>query len=207
MNRLRYARQIKLRACPICGLVCEPPLTNSATPRCPRCQTRLHYRRPGAIQRAWALLIAAMIFYIPANVLPVMYTSFFGQGGDSTIMFGVIDFWRSGSYGIALLIFTASVIIPCMKFLALGLLLIIAQRRSAWAMAERTSLYRFTEFIGYWSMLDVVVVASVSALVHFQALSEAEPRSGILFFGLVVVLTMLSAMSYDPRLIWEDDDK
>lgn len=207
MNRPRYARRIKLRACPLCGLVCETAQADNTTPRCPRCHTRLYYRRPGGVQRAWALLIAAMIFYIPANVLPVMYTRFFGQGSDSTIMSGVIDFWRSGSYGIALLIFTASVLIPCIKFLALGLLLITAQRRSAWAMAERTSLYRLTEFIGYWSMLDVVVVAAVSALVRFQALSEAEPRSGILFFGLVVVLTMLSAMSYDPRLIWQGDDK
>lgn len=135
-----------------------------------------------------------------------MHTSLFGKGGESTIMAGVIDFWRAGSYGIALVIFVASVVIPCMKFLSLILLLVASQRRSAWAMPERARLYRLVEGIGYWSMLDVVVVAAVSALVQFQTLSTVEPRSGILFFGLVVILTMLSAMAYDPRLIWQGDD-
>lgn len=200
MNRPLYARQMNVVGCPTCGLVCR------SLPRCPRCSTRLHYRLPNTLARSWALLIAAILFYIPANLLPVMYTSLFGYGSESTIMAGVIDFWRGGSYGIAMLIFVASVVIPCMKFLTLGLLLIASHRQSTWAMRERAKLYRLTEGIGYWSMLDVVVVAVVAALVQFQALSEAEPRSGILFFGLVVILTMLSAMAYDPRLIWEGDN-
>lgn len=136
-----------------------------------------------------------------------MYTSLFGHGSESTILAGVIDFWKAGSYGIALLIFAASVVIPCIKFLALGVLLISARRRSAVARLERAKLYRLTEIIGYWSMLDVFVVAAVSALVKFQTLSDVEPRSGILYFGLVVILTMLSAMNFDPRLIWDGDDK
>lgn len=163
--------------CQTCGLVCH------GLSRCPRCRTRLHYRRPDSLARSSALLLAAIIFYIPANVLPVMYTSLFGNGSDSTIMAGVIDFWHDGSYGIALLIFGASVVIPCMKFLTLGLLLTASRRQSTWAMRERARLYRLTEGIGYWSMLDVVVVAVVSALVQFQTLSEAEPRSGILFLA------------------------
>lgn len=200
MNRPLYARQMNVVGCPTCGLVCR------SLPCCPRCSTRLHYRQPNSLARSWALLLAAILFYIPANLLPVMYTSLFGHGSESTIMAGVIDFWRGGSYGIAVLIFVASAVIPCMKFLTLGLLLIASQRQSTWAMRERAKLYRLTEGIGYWSMLDVVVVAVVAALVQFQALSEAEPRSGILFFGLVVILTMLSAMAYDPRLIWEGDN-
>lgn len=94
-------------------------------------------------------------------------------------------------------------LVPCIKFLVLGTLLITCQRRSQWAMRERSRLYRFIELIGYWSMLDVLVVALVAALVQFRGLSTIEPRLGILFFGLVVVMTMLAAMSFDPRLIWD----
>ncbi len=132
-----------------------------------------------------------------------MFTDLFGHGSENTILSGVIEFWKGGSWDIALLIFIASVIVPCMKFFVLALLLVTAQRRSRWAMRERARLYRFIETIGYWSMLDVLVVALVAALVQFRTLSTIEPRLGILFFGLVVVLTMLASMSFDPRLIWD----
>lgn len=186
--------------CHSCGLVCE---ADHSITHCPRCGTPLHHRRPESLARGWAFLVAGVIFYIPANLLPVMYTSLFGSGSDSTIMRGVVEFWKSGSYGIALVIFTASVAVPCIKFLALGLLLFTAQRRSNWARRERAKLYRLVELIGYWSMLDVLVVAVVTALVRFHGLSNTEPRVGILFFGMVVILTMLSAMSFDPHLIWD----
>ncbi len=132
-----------------------------------------------------------------------MFTGALGQGAESTILEGVIEFWEGGSWGVALVIFIASVAVPSIKFLVLGTLLVSCQRRSDWAMAQRARLYRFVELIGYWSMLDVIVVALVSALVHFGALSSAAPRLGIVFFGFVVVLTMLAAMSFDPRLIWD----
>lgn len=199
------AHQFKMIGCHNCGLVCEDTLDDSSKvrTRCPRCEADFHHRKPNSITRAWALLIASIIFYIPANVMPMMNTSLFGSGMDSTIMEGVVSFWKSGSYGIALVIFIASVAVPCAKFLTLGLLLVTSQRRSRWRMRERARLYRMVEFIGYWSMLDVLVVAIVAALVKFQGLSDIEPRVGILFFGMVVILTMLSAMSFDPRLIWD----
>ena len=199
------AHQLKMIGCHSCGLVCEDTLDAQAQAhaRCPRCESDLHRRKPNGITRAWALLLASIIFYIPANMMPMMNTSLFGSGMDSTIMEGVVSFWKSGSYGIALVIFIASVAVPCAKFLTLGLLLVTCQRRSLWKMRERSRLYRMVEFIGYWSMLDVLVVAIVAALVKFQGLSDIEPRVGILFFGMVVILTMLAAMSFDPRLIWD----
>lgn len=203
------AAQLHLVGCHVCGLVCADEVLRSAHPRCPRCGAALHRRKPHSIERAWALLLAGLICYIPANVLPMMFTSLLGSGMESTILEGVVEFWRSGSYGIALVIFIASVAVPCMKFLILGLLLVTAQRRSHWARPERARLYRFVELIGYWSMLDVLVVAFVSALIKFQGLSDIEPRLGIFFFGLAVIFTMLAAMSFDPRLIWdraEDED-
>lgn len=163
----------------------------------------MHCRRPDSIARAWALLLASVIFYFPANFFPVMYTSLLGRGSENTILQGVVEFWKSGSYGIALVIFIASVAVPCTKFFALGFLLVTTQRRSSRNMRARAQLYRLVELVGYWSMLDVLVVAIVTSLVKFHVLSDSEPRIGILFFGMVVILTMLSAMSFDPRLIWD----
>jgi paraquat-inducible protein A len=150
-------------------------------------------------------MFTALAFYVPANLLPVMNTQMVGNGADSTIMSGVLEFWQHGAWDIALIIFIASIAVPGIKFVALTLLLITVQRGSHWARKERSKMYRFVELIGYWSMLDVIVVALVAALVKFQALADIEPRPGILFFGLVVVFTMLSAMSFDPRLIWQKE--
>jgi len=193
-----YARDLQLMLCHTCGQVCP-----TGVHYCPRCDSVVHARKPESLARTWAFLFASLIFYIPANLLPVMHTDIFGSGSENTIMSGVVEFWKAGAWDIALLIFIASVVVPCLKFFALGLLLVTCQRRSHWAMRERAKLYRFIEVIGYWSMLDVLVVALVAALVQFRALSSIDPRMGILFFGLVVVLTMLAAMSFDPRLIWD----
>jgi paraquat-inducible protein A len=144
-----------------------------------------------------------MVLYIPANVLPVMHSSGLGGGQDSTILSGILGFWRAGAWDIAALIFIASVAVPTTKFLALGLLLLTVQRRSVWEMSRRSRLYRLVEIIGYWSMLDVVVVGLTTALLQFKALISAEPRPGIVFFCAVVVTTMIAAMSFDPRLIWD----
>jgi paraquat-inducible protein A len=205
MNAHRRAPDLGLVRCHTCALACEDTTGMDTHPRCPRCNAALHRRRPASIARAWALLLAGAICYIPANVLPVMYTFVPGGGGDSTIMSGINQFWHHGAYGIALVIFVASVIVPCTKFLVLGLLLATSRRRSQRARRTRARLYRMVEAIGYWSMLDVLVVAIVAALVRFQALGRIEPRAGIVFFGVVVILTMLSAMSFDPRLIWDSD--
>ena len=137
---------------------------------------------------------------------PVPPATMLGSSSENTIMSGVIEFAEGGSWDIAILIFIASVIVPCIKFLVLGLLLVTCQRRSTWAMRERSRLFRFIELIGYWSMLDVFVVALLTALVRFNVLSRVEPLPGVIFFGLTVVLTMLASMTFDPRLIWDGRD-
>jgi len=201
MNRPPLADELDLCLCHGCGLACD---IHECGHRCVRCAAPLHARKRDAIPRAWACLLAALIFYIPANLLPVMHTEMLGQGIDSTIGGGVLEFWESGAWDIALIIFIASIGVPAIKFFAMGTLLVTVQRRSAWARRQRSQLYRMVELIGYWSMLDVLVVALVAALVQLRELGTIEPRVGILFFGLVVVLTMLSAMSFDPRLIWDN---
>lgn len=198
MNGIPFAYEQQLCLCHICGHACHEDVRH-----CPRCDSPVHRRKPNSVTRTWAFLIAGLIFYLPANLLPVMYTTLLGNSSENTIMSGVIEFFEGGSWDIAVLIFIASVVVPCLKFLVLGMLLITCQRRSRWAMVERAKLYRFIELIGYWSMLDVLVVALVASLVQFRELSTIEPRLGILFFGLVVVMTMFAAMSFDPRLIWD----
>ncbi|PJI49087.1 MAG: paraquat-inducible membrane protein A [Pseudomonas sp.] len=196
------ASDLHLCLCHGCGMACD---IRSAH-HCERCGAALHTRKHDAINRGWAYLVAALVFYVPANLLPVMHTEMLGQGIDSTIGGGVLEFWESGAWDIALIIFIASIGVPAIKFLSLGLLLYTAQRRSSWARRQRSQLYRFVELIGYWSMLDVMVVALVAALVQMRELGTIEPRAGILFFGMVVVLTMLSAMSFEPRHIWDEGD-
>jgi len=198
MNGIPFAREHKVTLCHVCSYVCAED-----DEACPRCESAVHSRKPDSLRRTWAFLLAGLIFYIPANTLPVMFTTLLGSSSENTIMSGVIEFAEGGSWDIAILIFIASVLVPCIKFLVLGMLLVTCQRRSQWAMRERSRLYRFIELIGYWSMLDVLVVALVAALVQFRGLSTIEPRLGILFFGLVVVMTMFAAMSFDPRLIWD----
>lgn len=191
-------------ACDLCGLVCERGgADTTAGIECSRCASRVRPRKPDALLRTSAFLAAALVLYIPANILPVMYTRLLGSESDSTILEGVIEFWRSGSWDIAVLIFTASVAVPCTKFLALSLLL-LDRRFPLGSRRGKTRLLKFVEGVGYWSMLDVLVVALVTALIQFKALGTAEPQPGIVFFGAVVILTMLAARSFDGRLAWDE---
>ncbi|RON51755.1 paraquat-inducible protein A [Pseudomonas frederiksbergensis] len=195
------ASELGLCLCHSCGMACD--MTDEPH-ECERCGAPLHRRKTNALARTWAYMFTALAFYVPANLLPVMNTKMVGNGADSTIMSGVLEFWEAGAWDIALIIFIASIAVPGIKFVALTLLLVTVHRDSQWARKERSKLYRFVEVIGYWSMLDVIVVALVASLVKFQALADIEPRLGILFFGLVVVFTMFAAMSFDPRMIWDN---
>ena len=170
---------------------------------CARCGAHLHFRKPNSIARSWALLLTAMICYIPANLLPMMHTSsLFGSESD-TIMSGVVYFVHAGEWYLGLIIFIASIMVPLMKMIALMLLLITTQRRSHWQLQQRTKLYRLVEFVGRWSMLDIYVVAIMVALVQLKALATITPGPGAIAFGAVVVLTMFAAMAFDPRLMWD----
>lgn len=200
------AASLGLLVCHACGLLSRPP-PNVHDARCPRCGAHLHFRKPDSITRTWALLITAMILYIPANLLPMMNTSsLFGSQSD-TIMSGVVYFWTSGSWYLALIIFFASIMVPMLKMIALVLLLVTVQSHSRWQRDQRARLYRLVEFVGRWSMLDIYVVAVIVALVQLQGLATIQPGPGAAAFGAVVVLTMFAAMAFDPRLIWDPVEK
>ena len=205
MNRgLSSAKSLGLVNCQDCHLLSRWPKTSYREHAfCPRCGGVLHQRKPNSIARTWALVIAAMIFYVPANVLPMTVTSALGSKSADTIMSGVIYFIQSGSWEIALVIFTASIFIPFVKFLILIYLLLSVQFKSLWRPKDRTVLYRATEAVGRWSMVDIFVVTILVALVKLGVLVDIEAGPAAIYFACVVVITMIAAESFDPRLIWD----
>ncbi len=160
-------------------------------------------RKPDSLNRTWALLIAACIMYIPANMLPVMTTVSLFEEKQDTIMSGIIYFWVSGSWVLALIVFIASFLVPLFKLAVIILLLITIRRRSNWRLVQRAKLYRIVDVIGRWSMLDVFVVTLVTGLVQVEGFAVVHAGPGIAAFAAVVVLTMLASISFDPRLIWD----
>ena len=198
------ARKLGLVSCQACHLLSRTPKTRShEAAYCPRCGEELQPRKPNSLMRTWALLIAAMVFYVPANVLPMTITSALGSVSADTIMSGVIYFLQHGSWEIALIIFTASVFVPFLKFAILIYLLLSVQFKSIRRPKDRTRLYRFTEAIGRWSMLDIYVVTILVALVKLGFLADIEAGPAAIYFAAVVVTTMIAAESFDPRLIWD----
>jgi paraquat-inducible protein A len=189
-------------SCHVCNLVSRRSRV-PGTAHCPRCGAALHFRKPGSVSRCWSLLIAAYILYIPANLLVIMETGSLFSYRKDTIISGVVELWRSGSWEIAIIVFIASVMIPLLKLISLTLLLVSVQRRSSWHPKQRTRLYRLLELVGRWSMLDIYVVTLLAALVQLGSMATVKAGPAALAFGAVVALTMLASMQFDPRLIWD----
>ncbi|HBE92003.1 MAG TPA: paraquat-inducible membrane protein A [Gammaproteobacteria bacterium] len=172
--------------------------------RCPRCGTKLHPRIHNSLLLTWMLVCLAFVLYIPANVLPMTRVVALGQAQEDTIMSGVIYFIQHGSWYIGLVIFIASVFVPMLKLAMLMFLLISVQRKSQWRPRERTRIYRITELVGRWSMLDIYVVTILIALVSLGVFADIDVGPAAIFFAGVVVLTIFAAKSFDPRLIWDN---
>ena len=191
--------------CRGCAAVCVPPAEGVAQgrARCPRCDAVVHPRKPEAIARAWAFLLAGTALYLPANLLPVTDTASIGGRQDDTIFSGIVYFWKDGSYGLAVLVFVASIVVPMTKLLLMSLLLISLQRHDRRWAPRRLKAYRLLELIGRWSMLDIFAITMLAALVQVESLAELRPGPGAMAFGAVVVLTMLATHSFDPRLLFD----
>lgn len=195
----------QLIGCKTCGLLQRLPDQGKAA--CQRCGELLQRRLPHSVQRTWALLLAACVLYIPANLYPIMYSTRLGHTQPKTIIGGVVDMINVGSWPIALVIFVASIIVPVGKILALSWLCLRVGQSSEISHRSRARLYRITEFIGRWSMVDVFVVAILVALIRAGNLLSINPGPAALAFAAVVILTMLAAISFDPRLIWDKPAK
>jgi len=197
-----------LISCHICALlVPKEHLDEHGHGDCPRCTSPLHSRKTNSIMRTWALIVTAALLYIPANVYPVMTVIQFGRGDPNTILSGVMHLMQGGMYGLALIILFASVVVPVLKLVVLSYLSISVQKKSSRRTRDRTRLFRVTEGVGAWSMVDIYVVALLVGLVNFGALSTIRPGIGASFFGAVVVITMFAAHCFDPRLIWDNSGR
>ncbi len=193
------ALDASLVACPTCGLLSP----REETRVCPRCDASLHSRKPNGRQRTWALLITTALLYIPANTLPVMRVVSMGRAQTDTILSGTLHLARSGSWGIALVILIASILVPIFKLAILTILLLSERSQSQWRPDHRTRLYRLMEAVGRWSMVDVFVVTLLVALVEAEGIAFITPGSGAVAFALMVITAMLAVRSYDPRLVWD----
>lgn len=192
-------------SCPVCELVVPMRAVKAPGGRCfcPRCGQILHRRKPRSLQRTLALLLAAAILYIPANLLPIMEVTSLGRIQSDTILSGALYLIETGMWPLALVVIVASLCVPLFKLVMLGLLLVSVRQRWAWRPVERTRLYRLLELVGRWSMVDIFVVTILVALVQLGNLANVVAQPGAAFFAAVVVLTMLATMSFDPRLIWD----
>jgi paraquat-inducible protein A len=188
-----------LAACHVC---CK--LASSELHHCPRCGAAMHLRKRDSIQRTLALLVTACLLYIPANLYPIMITDQLGQSEGSTILGGVILLIHHGAVPVALVIFLFSVMVPIGKLLSMFYLVWTVKRHSRVTPRQRTVMYQITEFVGKWSMVDVFVVAILVALVHLGGLLGIRPGIAALSFAGVVIVTMIAAESFDPRLIWDE---
>jgi paraquat-inducible protein A len=199
---MKTALQSGLAICHTCMA-----LNDAKSKTCSRCSSSVHARIPGSLQRTLALLIAATVLYIPANIYPIMTTEQLGSTLDSTIIGGVILLWEMGSYPVALIIFIASVLVPLGKMLSISALCWTVSRNHKSSQRQRTILYRITDLIGKWSMVDIFVVAILVALIQITGIIVIRPGGAALAFASMVILTMLAAESFDPRLIWDSTDQ
>lgn len=204
-NMPETAMEAGLMCCHDCGRLARGHSGSEGRAReCPRCGALLHYRKPDSVSRTWALVIASAILLIPANLLPIMRVDFLGASEYSTIMDGIIYFIHSGEYGIAIVIFTASVLVPIYKIIGLILVLLTVQFKWETRLRQKSMMFRFVEFIGRWSMLDIFVIALMTVLVNFEEFSSTHAAAGAPFFTGVVACTMVAALTFDARLLWDE---
>jgi paraquat-inducible protein A len=201
MTELMTGRSLGLLVCLQCRATVRA--MNLAHPRCPRCNAHLFQRKPHSLAVTAALLLCAAVLYIPANLLPVMYTRSLLDDERDTIMSGVLVLLHSGSWPIAVLVFIASIVVPLLKIITLSVILFSVWRRSPRLHAERSELFRMVDFIGRWSMLDVYAISLLVALVQIRSLAFVAVGWGALAFGAVVVLTLFAARTFDERLLWD----
>jgi len=194
------AQKTGLIACHSCHLL----LPDNGHRACPRCEAALHRRKPDSLTRSWAILIAAAIFYIPANVFPIMTVISFGRGSPDTILSGIVHLAQAGQIPIAALIFFASIFVPILKISLLAFLLVSVQRGWRWRPRDRAFMYRITRDIGRWSMIDIFMISILVGLVQLGAVANVEAGLGAICFAAVVILTMIAAECFDPRLIWDE---
>lgn len=198
------AQEAGLVRCHDCGKVVQQVQTEAdEIALCPRCRAVLHSRKPGSVRTTWALVICSVVLFVPANVLPIMRVDFLGSPDYSTIMGGILYFFNDGDYLIGIIILIASILVPLFKVVGILLMLLSIQFRWSGWLKHKAKMFRFVEFIGRWSFLDIFVIAILASMVQFGFLSTIGANPAARYFTAVVILTMFAAISFDPRILWD----
>lgn len=187
-------------ACTVCDLIVSG---TEAGRRCPRCGATLHVRKPDSLRRTTALVITGFLLYVPANVIPVLTTVRLGRSDENTIMSGVLELVQNDLWPLAIIVFSASIILPLLKLFGLTWMLLAIRFRSARWLVLRTRLYRMIDLVGRWSNIDVFAVSVLIAALRFGALTEVHAGAGLVAFAAVVIITMVATSSFDTRLMWD----
>jgi paraquat-inducible protein A len=200
----KTGREAGLLLCQNCHKIsCLPSANQPEKINCPRCGEVHQLRKENSVDRSWALIVTALILTLPANLLPIMSVSSLGRVSKSTIIDGIILFFQGGSYGIGLIILTASILVPLFKIIGMALILISIHNKWTTWLRHKALMFRFIQFVGRWSMLDIFVIALLCSLVRFGSLSSVDVAPAALYFSAVVLCTMFAALSFDPRLLWD----
>lgn len=200
-NKSMTGRQAGLVVCKECHRVHR--YIPDAQMECIRCGAALHQRKPDSLRRTWAFLITSAILFIPANLLTIMNVSYFGSNDPSTIMGGVVVLVQMKSYAVALVVFVASIVVPVFKIFGIFLILLSLKHEIRISDRQRVRMFRFIEFIGRWSMLDIFVISILAALVNISGLAVITAGPAATAFGATVVMTMITANTFDTRLLWD----
>jgi len=201
--RALTAKNAGLIACESCHKLIDKGHSKTNEPICPRCNASVSQRKKDSLNRTWALLVSALVLYIPANLFPIMTLISFGKESKETILSGIHQLFVSGQWVIAIVVLFASVFVPIFKIIALSFLVISIHVGMSWQPVLRTRLYRFVEWIGRWSMIDIFMISVLIALVKLKELATVEAGPGAMAFAAVVILTMFASKAFDPRLIWD----
>jgi paraquat-inducible protein A len=188
-------------ACTLCDLIATHVHEGA---ECPRCGATLHNRKPDAIRRTTALVITGFLLYVPANVIPVLTTVRLGRADENTILSGVLELVHNDLWPLAIIVFSASIILPLLKLCGLTWMLLATRLRSRRLLVGRTRFYRMIDLVGRWSNIDVFAVSVLIAALRFGALTEVHAGNGLVAFAAVVIITMIATSSFDTRLMWDE---
>ena len=187
-------------SCTTCDVV--QPLAREGRP-CVRCGAVLHVRKPEAIGRTVALLLAAFILFFPANIYPMNVSMQLGEQQSYTIFTGVHELFSAGLWPLGVVIFCTSILIPAGKIVAIGWCVVSVWRRSDRHVKQKTKVFRAVAELGRWSKTDPWVIVFFVPLMNFGVLGSQDAGWGATAFVLMTLLTMFASLTFDPRLMWD----
>ncbi len=202
MDHPIIAKEQNIAGCSVCHHSLHMP-ENHSVALCSRCGHRVYYRKPQSLSMTWSLVLTGFVLLVMANVYPIMTVSYLGSQSTDTIISGVIALIDMGMFAIAMIVFIASIAVPLLKLLALVILLLMVENKVRLSQRQSAMAYRIVEIIGKWSMLDLFVVSILVTMVDLGGIASISAGTGATAFSAVVVVTMLAAHAFDPKLIWD----